>query len=131
MLAAQPLFILRCACANRVAGGLNTLQVANACQSPAWGLFLGLVASKAEYAGKHAVPVDPRGTSQECPDCGRVAPKSLRERTHACSCGLVLDRDEAAARVILARALRVVGANACGGSDLCGGGAVLLGKSAR
>lgn len=65
---------------------------------------------KAEDAGVRFVAVNSRGTSQECPNCGVVKSKELSERTHSCSCGLVCDRDHAAARVILARALAVAGA---------------------
>jgi putative transposase len=40
-------------------------------------------------------------TSQECSSCGERVEKSLSVRTHICpSCGLVLDRDENAARNI-------------------------------
>ena len=58
---------------------------------------------KAEEAGKWAVPVDPRGTSQHCSQCGARVPKDLSVRTHSCpACGLVLGRDLNAARNILA-----------------------------
>jgi len=46
------------------------------------------------------VKVDPRGTSQTCPECGIVAAKPLAEREHRCECGCVLDRDVAAAKVV-------------------------------
>lgn len=71
----------------------------------AWGIFLHQLTYKAECAGRQTVAVDPRGTSQTCPECGLVESKNLSERVHACPCGCVLDRDVAAARVILARAL--------------------------
>lgn len=71
----------------------------------AWSTFTSQLAYKAEWAGRQFVKVNARGTSQECPDCGAIKPKKLSERIHACSCGCVLDRDVAAARVILARAL--------------------------
>jgi putative transposase len=44
-------------------------------------------------------------TSQICPACGRIQKKELSERIHACPCGCVLDRDVAAAKVILALGL--------------------------
>ena len=90
--------------------GLGRSRLAKSIMDAAWGLFLFFVMHKAENAGRHAVPVTAAGTSQECPQCGRIAPKSLSERVHACTCGLQIDRDEAAARVILARALAVAGA---------------------
>jgi putative transposase len=58
--------------------------------------------------------VDPRGTSQECPDCGTEVHKDLSVRIHHCpECGSVKPRDIAAGQVILARGQRVI-ENACG-----------------
>ena len=63
------------------------------------------------------VAVEPAYTSQDCsgvlvdgrPCLERVA-KSLSVRTHICpQCGLVLDRDENAARNILQKAVRTLG----------------------
>ncbi|MCM8738549.1 RNA-guided endonuclease TnpB family protein [Azospirillum sp. A1-3] len=71
----------------------------------AWGLLRALIADKAERAGKLMVAVDPRGTSQECPCCGAKVEKTLADRVHRCpDCGLVEDRDVAAASVIEFRA---------------------------
>lgn len=97
--------------------GLAAGRLAKSMIDAAWTMFLGMLSRKAENAGRHAVGVDPRGTSQTCPDCGAVQRKELSERIHACNCGLRIDRDEAAARVILSRALGVAGA--CGGLHLC------------
>lgn len=71
----------------------------------AWGKFLSALVSKAEEAGKHAIAVDPRGTSQRCSGCGTVVKKTLSEREHRCTCGLILHRDENAARNVLALGL--------------------------
>ncbi len=71
----------------------------------AWSTFTAQLVAKAEYAGQRVMAVNPRGTSQECPNCGAIARKELSERTHSCGCGLTCDRDVASARVILARAL--------------------------
>jgi putative transposase len=101
--------------------GLAASKLAKSITDAAWGLFLYFVTYKAAYAGRHTVAVDARRTSQECPRCGMVKPKDLSERVHRCGCGLVLDRDQASAQVIHARALRVVGATACGGNGLCRG----------
>ncbi|HYG89355.1 MAG TPA: zinc ribbon domain-containing protein, partial [Azospirillum sp.] len=47
--------------------------------------------------------------SQTCPACGAVKRKSLSDRVHVCAaCGHTEPRDAAAARVILAWALRAV-----------------------
>ncbi|MFE5919176.1 RNA-guided endonuclease InsQ/TnpB family protein [Streptomyces sp. NPDC056468] len=37
-----------------------------------WGVFLGILAHKAESAGRVLIPVDPRNTSRTCPKCGHV-----------------------------------------------------------
>jgi putative transposase len=73
-----------------------------------WRVLLHAIACKAESAGKHAVAVPARGTSQECSSCGVRVQKDLSERTHRCSCGCVLDRDHNAALNILARGRRAV-----------------------
>jgi putative transposase len=85
--------------------GLARTKLAKSIADAAWGQFIWQLMYKAEWAGRHLVQVDPRGTSQECPDCGATKKKKLSERTHACTCGLVCDRDHAAARVILLRAV--------------------------
>ncbi len=75
-----------------------------------WNMFAGFVAYKAEEAGKHAVFVNPSGTSIECCVCGTPVSKTLSVRTHRCpSCGLVLDRDTNAAVNILGRGLDALG----------------------
>ncbi|MEH1855750.1 MAG: transposase [Nostoc sp.] len=55
------------------------------------------------------VAVNPQYTSQECSGCGEIVKKTLSTRTHVCSCGCVMDRDENAARNILSRGLGTVG----------------------
>lgn len=69
-----------------------------------WGMFRRFLHYKAERAGVHIVEVAPHFTSQDCPQCGRRERKTLDQRVHSCPCGCVLDRDVAAARVILSRA---------------------------
>lgn len=59
--------------------------------------------------GKVTVAVPPQYSSQECSNCGEIVKKTLSERTHICKCGCILDRDENAALIILARGLRTVG----------------------
>jgi putative transposase len=90
--------------------GLARSALARPVHDAAWGGFLHWLRCKAESAGREVVEVDPRGTSQECPECGNVVAKSLSERVHRCACGLVCDRDVAAARVILERGQRSRGA---------------------
>jgi transposase len=62
---------------------------------------------KSENAGRQVVKVDPKNTSQECPNCHALEKKSLMERVHRCLCGLTIGRDHAAALVILGRGLRL------------------------
>jgi putative transposase len=72
------------------------------------GKFFMLLEYKAADAGIPYVEISARQTkpSQTCSSCGQVAKKKLSERTHDCSsCGLILGRDENAARVILNYAL--------------------------
>ena len=84
---------------------LKNDRLARAISDVAWGNFLLTLRSKAESAGVAFVEVNARGTSQECSGCGQVVPKDLSQRWHSCSCGCSLDRDENAARNILARGL--------------------------
>lgn len=83
-----------------LAAGRNSKSVNDA----AWTLITRCLTYKAEEAGKHAVAVDPRGTTIDCSGCGMPVPKLLSERMHACQhCGLVLGRDHNAAINVLNR----------------------------
>jgi putative transposase len=59
--------------------------------------------------GRITVAINPALTSQECSSCRTLVKKSLSTRTHACQCGLVLDRDWNAAINILSLALSTTG----------------------
>lgn len=85
--------------------GMTRSRFGKSILDASWSRFTEQLSVKAEWAGRQVVFVNARGTSQECPDCGATKPKHISERTHSCVCGLVCDRDHAAARVILARAL--------------------------
>lgn len=89
-----------------IRGMLGNDRLARAISDVAWGNFLLTLKSKAESAGVSVVGVNARGTSQECSGCGQVVPKDLSQRWHSCECGCSLDRDENAARNILARGLQ-------------------------
>ena len=86
--------------------------------------------------GKVTVAVNSAYTSQECSNCGAIVKKSLSTRTHACGCGLVLDRDWNAAINILKIALSTLGhsgtwildPNASGDLTSTLVGAILLGQ---
>jgi len=84
--------------------GLAAGMFAKSVHNAAWGSLVQHVTYKAANAGGVVVLVDPRGTSQICPECGTIRRKTLAERMHRCECGCVLDRDVAAAKVVLLRA---------------------------
>jgi putative transposase len=85
--------------------GLNT-----SIHDAGWHHFLSILAFKAACAGKRVEAVNPAYTSQDCSGCGKRIYKSLSVRTHVCTnCGLVLDRDENAARNIQWRGQRLRG----------------------
>lgn len=92
--------------------GLARGRLAKSVHDAGWAGFLHALAVKAEEAGRQIVAVDPRGTSQACSGCGVIVPKTLRDRTHSCICGLTMDRDQNAALNILARAGPVVSRSA-------------------
>ncbi|WP_328583639.1 RNA-guided endonuclease InsQ/TnpB family protein [Streptomyces sp. NBC_00370] len=54
-----------------------------------WGVFLTILTSKAESAGREVIAVDPRNTSRHCPRCGHTAKENRPTReTFVCvSCG--------------------------------------------
>ncbi len=83
-----------------LAGGILAKEV----HDVAWGRLIQMLRYKAAKAGGKLIEVDPRYTSQTCPDCGVIEKKELSERIHRCACGCILDRDVAAARVILHKA---------------------------
>jgi putative transposase len=76
-------------------------HLAKSISDAAWRQFRTILAGKAVYAGRRVVAVPAQYTSQDCSGCGERVRKSLSVRTHVCPrCGLVLDRDENAARNI-------------------------------
>jgi putative transposase len=98
----------------KIANLVRNHSRAKSISDAAWGRFLWWV----QYYGViHDVPVvavAPHWTSQMCSGCGRIVKKALSERTHRCvHCGLIMDRDENAARNILALALRWLKAQGC------------------
>ncbi|MGW7089221.1 RNA-guided endonuclease InsQ/TnpB family protein [Streptomyces sp. NPDC054871] len=54
-----------------------------------WGVFLTILTSKAESAGREVIAVDPRNTSRTCPQCGHVCSENrpTQEKFHCVSCG--------------------------------------------
>lgn len=84
--------------------GLARGMLAKDVLDAAWSQLVFYIVYKAAKAGGEVVKVDPRGTSQSCPECGAIRPKALAERVHRCECGCVRDRDVAAAQVVHLRA---------------------------
>ncbi len=66
-----------------------------------WGTFVQYCTYKAAWAGRSLVQVNPKYTSQTCSGCGAIVKKALSDRWHSCKCGIELDRDTNAAKVIL------------------------------
>jgi putative transposase len=94
----------------QVANLVRNRRLAKSISDASWAQFRTTLAYKAACAGKRVVAVPAHYTSQNCSGCGERVPKSLSVRTHICpACGLVLDRDENAARNILAAGMQWTG----------------------
>ena len=90
---------------------LETPQNAKNKQDAAWSRFVELLGYKADLHGTHVVEVEPAGTTKECASCGAATDKPLWVREHSCpACGHTQDRDLNAAKNILNRGLKQVGA---------------------
>jgi putative transposase len=90
---------------------LETSQNAKNKQDAAWSRFIDLLEYKAELHGTHVVQVEAEGTTKECVSCGVETDKPLWVREHSCpACGHTEDRDLNAAKNILNRGLRQLGA---------------------
>jgi putative transposase len=92
---------------NRAAAkaGLN-----NSILDAGWGLFLGVLADKAESAGRRVIPVNARDTSRTCPPlaggCGHVAGENrvTQARFECAMCGFTANADHVGALNVLHRA---------------------------
>ncbi|WP_263579224.1 transposase [Streptomyces sp. PSKA30] len=75
-----------------------------------WGQFLGILANKAESAGRRVIPVDARNTSRTCPlaagGCGHVAKENrvTQAKFECVKCGFVENADRVGALNVLHRA---------------------------
>ncbi|WP_441248132.1 RNA-guided endonuclease InsQ/TnpB family protein [Kitasatospora sp. McL0602] len=58
-------------------------------QDAGWGVFLTILASKAESAGREVIAVDPRNTSRQCPQCGHTSAdnRTTQAKFHCVVCG--------------------------------------------
>ncbi len=81
-------------------------RLAKSISDAAWGLFLSILKSKAENAGREFKKVNPRNTSKTCSVCGSVyKDMNLSVRKWTCPvCNTAHDRDDNASVIILARA---------------------------
>jgi len=90
---------------------LETSQNAKNKQDAAWSRFLDLLEYKADLHGTHVVRVEPAGTTKECSSCGVATSKPIWIREHSCpACGHTEDRDLNAAKNILSRGRKQLGA---------------------
>ncbi|MFD5496616.1 RNA-guided endonuclease InsQ/TnpB family protein [Streptomyces sp. NPDC127091] len=71
-----------------------------------WGVFLVILAHKAESAGRTVIAVDPRNTSRTCPDCGHVAKenRATQAKFECTVCGFAANADHVGATNVLNRA---------------------------
>ncbi|MFI0780322.1 RNA-guided endonuclease InsQ/TnpB family protein [Streptomyces sp. NPDC021212] len=71
-----------------------------------WAQFLGILANKAESAGRLTIPVDARNTSRTCPEYGHVAKENrvTQERFQCTACGFAANADHVGATNVLNRA---------------------------
>ncbi|MBO7940651.1 transposase [Streptomyces sp. S9] len=71
-----------------------------------WAQFLGILANKAESAGRRTIPVDARNTSRTCPECGHVAKENrlTQARFRCTACRFTANADHVGATNILNRA---------------------------
>lgn len=76
-----------------------------------FGEFLSILEWVCWKRGVYFAKVNPAGTSQTCPNCNHhTGKKDLSERVHRCGeCGYTIDRDVAAAQVVMQRGLAAVG----------------------
>ena len=78
--------------------GLAKTRMSKSILDAGWGEFLSILQTKAANAGLMAIAVNPKGTTQNCSNCGNHVPKTIADRWHGCHvCGLELDRDVNAA----------------------------------
>ncbi|MGW8846404.1 RNA-guided endonuclease InsQ/TnpB family protein [Streptomyces xiamenensis] len=68
-----------------------------------WGVFLAILAAKAEGTGRVVMAVEPRNTSRRCPACGHTAKENrpTQEKFHCVSCGQTAHADTVGALNVL------------------------------
>jgi putative transposase len=85
-------------------GACAKVGLTTSIQDTGWYAFRTILAYKVACVGKRVEAVPPAYTTQQCSGAGERVRKRLSVRTHVCifciSCGLMLDRDENAAKNI-------------------------------
>ncbi|MFJ9381644.1 RNA-guided endonuclease InsQ/TnpB family protein [Streptomyces sp. NPDC101455] len=78
-----------------------------------WGVFLAILTSKAESAGRTVIAVDPRNTSRQCPECGHTAKenRTTQGKFHCVACGHTAHADVVGATNVLRAGLVRYNAN--------------------
>ena len=98
--------------------GLNRGMLRKECIDASFGQFLSLLEWVCFKRGVFFCRVNPRGTSQTCPECQATVTKSLSEREHICpECGYRTHRDHAAAEMVLLRGLELISTPGLGGTQ--------------
>jgi len=80
-------------------------NLAQGIMDASWKKLINMIVCKADSAGRQSILVDPRGTTQECANCGNVVYKGLTDRQQECSCGFAVHRDYNSAINILRQGL--------------------------
>ena len=89
--------------------GLARTRMARSVLDAGWAGLLDKLTSKAEWAGRQLVGVNPDYTSQDCHTCGFREKHALSVREFTCKgCGAILHRDVNAAMNILGKGLAIV-----------------------
>ena len=118
----------------KVRNMVKNRRLAKSISDAAWRQFFEWLEYYGRVFGKIVIAVPPQYSSQKCSACDRIVKKSLSERTHACECGCILDRDENASRNLLAKGLEYLSRgghsriNAQGHLNLCSLSESLLNK---
>ncbi len=92
-----------------VKGLIKNHKLAKSISDTSWSIFKEWLEYFAKVFEKELIAVNPAYTSQDCSSCGNRVKKSLSTRTHICSCGVRICRDENAAINILNKAKNTVG----------------------
>ena len=110
-----------------VRGLVKNHNLAKSISDASWSLFREWLEYFANIFDRNVIAVNPAYTSTDCSNCGKRVKKALSTRTHSCSCGAKLCRDENAAINILNKGIvghtitaPVYGVNASGQMTLHG-----------